>query len=232
MYIFDKPYEYFEHPWPHIVIKPFLPKQFADYMRDNFPLPGPSKKEQQHNRWAGDYWDDKVFAEFSRVNENRQDDIYTFLDKAFNDAGDVYGWTPFQYRNEPAVENPIELRDYHVDLPDKKYHIMMYLGEGDRGELEMINYNTGQHKSFPYEHNRLIAWRNDDFTHHKWWSSTSRRFTISLGIEYYENALKNLWLYEDNVTKKQYYRAHRTETKARNYANEVNATIIREPYKK
>lgn len=228
MYIFDKPYKYYDKPWPHIVIEPFLPSDVADHMRDYFPPAGLSHKEQKHNKWAGDYLDDPVFAEFSRVNEEREQDIYDFLDNVFDDPGDLYGWTPFQYRNERPREERIKLKGWHTDLPGKKYHIMMYLGGGENGELEMKHFGTEEFKSFPYVHNRLVAWRNDPFTHHRFWTSKSRRFTISLGIELYEAARKTIYWIEDSKGKV-FKRAFTELEFAEDYARETNAKILRGP---
>ena len=37
MFIFDQPYQYFDEPWPHIVIENVLPKKIADHMLHNWP---------------------------------------------------------------------------------------------------------------------------------------------------------------------------------------------------
>lgn len=172
-------------PFPHFVIDNALPEDVASYMLDNFPDAGPSAKEQKYNQVRGGYKDDAVFASFESLNDLMQDDIFELVDDAFTDfTTDQYTLSDFTYRKEPPQWPPVLLKDWHIDQPNKKYHAMVYLGDGDGGWLEMRNDKRNIEKRYEYTHNRLIMWRNDADALHRFWTSNNSRHTIGFAVQY------------------------------------------------
>ena len=185
MFLFENTAQVFNDPWPHLVINNALPEDVANYMRDHFPEPGPSEKEQKYNQRRGGFIDDKVYDDFRLLHQLKADDIFEIVDNAFGDlTTDEYCLSDFTYRKQPPQWPPVLIKDWHTDLPDKKYHAMLYLGSGQGGWYELLDKRRNIEKRYPYEHNRLIVWRNTDDTFHRFWSSDNCRQTIGFAIEY------------------------------------------------
>lgn len=185
MYLFDNVIKVVKDPWPHLVIENALPQSIAYYMYRNFPPVGASVDEILNNQRREDYIDDDVFRAFTLENRTRAEETFEILDDAFEDySTDQYRLSNFTYRDEPPAWPKVELRPWHIDKPTKKYHMMYYLGTGKGGELEMLNEENGDVRTYGYEHNRLIVWKNEDHTFHRFFSADTWRRTISLGVEY------------------------------------------------
>lgn len=185
MFLIENTVQVYKDPWPHLVINNVLPKDVASYMLQFFPNPGPSEKEQKYNQRRGGYWDDPVFTLFQKTNQQRQEELFEIVDDAFGDlTTDEYTLSDFTFRKEPPQWPPVLLKDWHTDLPNKKYHAMLYLGNGDGGWLEMRDEKRNFEKRYAYIHNRMILWRNADDTLHRFWSSNNSRQTIGFAIEY------------------------------------------------
>lgn len=185
MYLLKNTAQVYKDPWPHIVINNVLPEDVANYMLNKFPDPGPSAKEQKYNQRRGGYKDDPTFANFELENELAKVCLFEDIDDAFNDlTTDEYTLSDFTYRKQPPQWPPVLLKDWHTDLPNKKYHAMIYLGEGNGGWLEMRDEKRNLEKRYEYTHNRMILWRNADDTLHRFWSSDNCRHTIGFAIEY------------------------------------------------
>ena len=87
MFIFDQPYQYFDEPWPHIVIENVLPKKIADHMLHNWPetnLYNESHKKEINRSDVllepmlnfGANSDDPIYEEFEYINYvQRTDEI-------------------------------------------------------------------------------------------------------------------------------------------------------------
>lgn len=178
MYILQNSYTKFDLPWPIILIENVLPQTVADTMRDNFPVKGGKLKNPDL---------DGVFKEFYDVNYvQREKELITTLDIIFNDKYEKSTrLNHIAFRD--YVDHEMRLaRDWHTDLPEKKYHMMLYLGQEPGGYFEARN-NEGITLSFPYKHNRLICWRNTPGTEHRWFSVNGSRKTIGIGVSYVDN---------------------------------------------
>ena len=185
MFLLKNTPTFHKDPWPHLVINNVLPEDVANYMLEHFPEPGPSEKEQKYNQRRGGFIDDKVYDEFRLVNQLMSDEIFEIVDDAFGDlTTDEYTLSDFTYRKQPPQWPPVLLKDWHTDLPNKKYHAMLYLGNGDGGWFELRDEKRNFEKRYAYIHNRMILWRNDDDTLHRFWSSNNCRHTIGFAIEY------------------------------------------------
>jgi len=186
MYLFDRPYQYFNEPWPHIVIENVLPKNAADRMLNNWPdnLPTRGKDYSYYDdEWFSGH-KDQVFHDFEQVNFiDRADDVLKALAEAFNetvvDDCDIEG---LLYRDD--IPSNLPLRDWHVDYPSKKYHGILYIGSGENSEFVAGNKKTGIDKPYEYRHNRLIMWRNTPDTFHKFYCGVKSRKTISIAVNY------------------------------------------------
>lgn len=187
MYLFDQKYQYFEEPWPHIVIENVLPEDAAGRMLNNWPdnLPprGLGDPTYYEDQWFSGC-KDKVFDDFERVNFiDKADDVLKALAETFNepvfDDCDIDG---LMYRDDKFSNLP--LRDWHVDNPNKKYHGMLYIGSGENSEFVARNEKTGIDKTYEYRHNRLIMWRNTPDTLHKFYCGVESRKTISIAANY------------------------------------------------
>lgn len=186
MYLFDNVIKIIQKPWPHLVIENALPSDVALYMYKHFPPVGVSVGEILNNQRREDYIDDEVYRKFTLENRSRAAETFELLDEAFGDfSTDQYRLSNFTFRDEPPAWPRVELRPWHIDKPTKKYHMMYYLGTGAGGELEMLDEETGDVQQYAYEHNRLIVWKNADYTFHRFFSSDVQRRTISLGVEHF-----------------------------------------------
>ena len=68
MYFFEKDYEYFDSPWPHIIINDALDEDIAQRLSDDFII---SQVEPTD-----------VWKEFMTYQESRLDDMVALLDSA------------------------------------------------------------------------------------------------------------------------------------------------------
>ena len=181
MYLFDKPYQYFTEPWPHIVIENVLPDDVAEYMLNNWP----EGQDYGVIKTFGAGNDDPVHAEFERVNFiERADDILMTSAQIFNDDDafdcDLDGLI---YRDLKADE-PCLVRDWHIDNTEKKYHGILYIGSVKDAAFVARNDETCLEKVYEYEHNRFLWWRNTPETMHKFYSGTGSRKTISISADF------------------------------------------------
>lgn len=185
MFLFTNPYLLHKDPWPHLVIDNLLPEDVATHLLNTFPDPGHTEKEQQYYQRRGNYINDPIHKEFAEVNAARQTDIFEIVDDAFEDMStDEYTLSEFTYRKQPPTSQPTLIKDWHTDLPTKKYHAMIYLGEGEGGWLELLDQNSSTTKRYSYTHNRMILWRNDTNSFHRFWSANTCRLTIGFAIQY------------------------------------------------
>ncbi len=182
MYLFDRPYQYFNEPWPHIVIENVLPDDVADYMLKNWP------EGQPYGSWVRNFGagnDDPVHAKFERVNFiERTDDILKTSAEIFGD-NDVFDCDldGLIYRDLKSDESYL-VRDWHIDNPEKKYHGMLYIGSGKDASFVARHDKTGLEKVYEYKHNRFLWWRNTPETMHKFYSGTGSRKTISISADF------------------------------------------------
>ena len=209
MYLFEQPYQYFEEPWPHIVIENVFPEDAAERMLNNWPdnLPprGLGDPAYYEDKWYSDH-KDQIFDDFEQVNFiDRADDVLKALAEAFNepvfDDCDIDG---LMYRDDNKFSELQEhyqmidviseagkivgqkkmMRDWHTDGPNKKYHGMLYIGSGENSECIAKNKKTGIDKTYEYRHNRLIMWRNTPDTVHKFYCGVESRKSISIAANY------------------------------------------------
>ena len=206
MYLFEQPYQYFEEPWPHIVIENVLPDDAAECMLNNWPknIPERSIEKYYDNTWFAGH-KVKVFEDFEQVNFiDRADDVLKTLAKAFNEPvvydcdidGLVYRHSTFSNPHEQyeivdvisesgkKVGEKKRMRDWHIDFQDKKYHGMLYIGSGENSEFVARNEKTGIDKAYEYSHNRLIMWRNTPDTVHTFYCGVESRKTISIAAHF------------------------------------------------
>ena len=199
MFIFDQPYQYFEEPWPHIVIENVLPKKIADHMLHNWPETNvyneSHKKEIDRSDVLlepilnfGANSDDPIYEEFEYVNfVQRTDEILETAAKIFNDP-DPYDCdlTDLVYREvKRKASDPVVLvRDWHTDKPQKKYNSILYIGSGENAGFQALNKKTGIDKMYEYRHNRLIWWRNTREAVHRFYSGNASRKTINLASDF------------------------------------------------
>ena len=188
MFLFDKKASIQELPWKHIVIDDALPKDIADqldsdWINNDWPIwkdmavhrggiisnlpPGPEHSMIHH----------KFFVE----NYERSGEILSKLCDYFNytPEGEIV-FDHYKLLDYPPVPNRI-IRPWHVDTLDKVFHMIYYIGEDQQqGNYELVN-EDGVFMSYPFKHNRLIAWHNVEGTRHRFfYGSTTHRKTISL----------------------------------------------------
>lgn len=190
MFLFEQPFEYFEEPWPHIVIENVLPLDAAEHMLNNWPVCMPYREKGEVYPLKGlpefgAKYGDPVFDEFERVNYvERTEEILKLSAKIFQDKHwddcDLDGL----FYKEAKKDYPVLLRDWHIDALSKKYHGILYIGSGPQGEFMMWNKQTDEKKAYEYTHNRFIYWRNTADTFHKFYSSTPSRKTISISADF------------------------------------------------
>jgi len=166
LFLFQNKYTYFESPWPHIVIDNCLPDDIAKELSDTFL----EKTE---------LWD-----ELKNQNMNSLYKMNVLLSGIFNkDLVNVY--TDEWNLNVHVASTETELiRDWHIDGLDKRYQIILYLGDMKCGQYEMKN-KDGWTKTIPYKHNRLLAWYNnttDNPTYHRFWTGDKDRHTVNMPI--------------------------------------------------
>lgn len=181
MYLFDQKYQYFEEPWPHILIENVLPEHVADYMLHNWPE---GKPYSDIVHFGADV-DDPVYNDFEKINFiERADEILSLSAKIFGDEKsndcDLDG---LAYRELKASESYL-FRDWHTDNPNKKYHGILYIGSGPNAAFVAKNEKTGAEKIYEYEHNRFLWWRNTPETVHKFYTGTGSRKTISISADF------------------------------------------------
>ena len=133
MFLFDRPYQYFEEPWPHIIIENVLPEDAAERMLNNWPdnLPprGLGDPAYYEDKWFSDH-KDQVFDDFEQVNFiDRADDVLKALAEAFNepvfDDCDIDG---LMYRDDKFSNLPAKQKTAQ-DLIGKIENVISETGE-------------------------------------------------------------------------------------------------------
>lgn len=187
--------EIVEKPWKHMVVRNFMPTHVADWMVENY-LPDqkgqPSKTGYEGTKGINvDFEKAGDNSHFIRLMKqyfwNHQHRWNWFLQKRLDPNGVDFGFSIKRfagYVTEPRETNEL-VRGWHVDEPEKKYHILFYLGHcKEGGEFELRN-KEGDTLVYPMEHNRLIIWRNTDVAEHQFRYPTDHdRLTISIALEY------------------------------------------------
>jgi hypothetical protein len=178
MYFFEKQYEYFSGPWPHIIINDALDLDLSNKLSEQFI-------ESQSPDTRTDLWN-----EFISYNESRLEDMVKLLDSVFN-----HSTGPYQYQTNLCGNLPnngkVE-KDWHIDGPDKIYQILYYMdSEENTGYFEAANDANGTNsKIIPYQHNRILAFKsshgqdNEKQTWHRFFSTVkSHRKTFNIPIQ-------------------------------------------------
>lgn len=185
MFIFDQPYQYFEEPWPHIVIENVLPEDVADHMLHNWPdIAGFGPRFLEFGGFGIDT-EDPILLEFERVNFfERADDILKMSAEIFKDElVDDCDLDGFMYKDH-KYQTPTLIRDWHTDNPNKKYNGILYIGSGPNAQFVAKNKKTKIEKTYEYEHNRLIWWRSNSESWHKFYSGVGSRKTMSISADF------------------------------------------------
>jgi len=178
MYFFEKQYEYFSDPWPHIIINNALDIDIANKLSEQFV-----ESQNQETRT-------KLWNEFISYNESRLDDMVKVLDSAFKRNTTEYRYQTNLCGNLP--NNGKVEKDWHIDGPDKIYQILYYMdSEEDTGYFEAASDDRGTNsKIIPYRHNRIIAFKsshgqdNEKQTWHRFFSTVSaHRKTFNIPIQ-------------------------------------------------
>jgi hypothetical protein len=174
-YLFQKVKEtsIVEDPWPHIMIEEALEPNFAKSLLETFP---------DSNKFHHGYDGTPNWSKFTTENIERASETYDMLEEIFNAPH-----TPYSHHelNLNLYQNAsIDLiRDWHTDGREKKFQILLYLGEEDGGEFELLN--DSKTLTYPYKHNRLIVWHNTKETQHRFWSVVGNRYTVSMPLYSY-----------------------------------------------
>lgn len=177
MYFFEKDYEYFDSPWPHIIINDALDADIAQKLSDDFII---SQVEPT------DIWKD-----FMAYQESKLDDMVKLLDDAFSNTTEEYTYQLNLCGNLPN-DGKVE-KDWHIDGPDKNYQILYYMdSEEDTGYFEAASDEVGTNsKIIPYRHNRMIAFKSSHGhdgrkqTWHRFFSTvTAHRKTFNIPIQH------------------------------------------------
>ena len=203
MYLLDNSIQYFNDPWPHIVIDEVLPIDVADYMLANFPSTGNTEKEQRQNKFIG-YPEDPIFKEFDMVNTDRQQEFHNTLNTIFSQPREELINTRYSFKITKTCETYQIQKKWHTDKSDKKYMILMYFGSGDGGWYEMANPKTKQLKRYEYTHNRAIIYNNAEQCFHRYYSSSIDRRSMAFAVKFkdpdkrnYTNKYANLQAKDD-----------------------------------
>ncbi len=183
MYLLNGNIEYYESPWPHIVINNVLPDDVADYMLRNFPTPGSSEKEQRQKKFLG-CPDDLVFQEFAVENMSRQREFHTALNEIFKQPHEDLSNGRLSFKCSEPRESFQVLKKWHTDAADKKYKVLMYLGSGEGGWLELGNPLTKELKRYEYTHNRAVIYNNSELAFHQFYSASVNRYTIGFSVKF------------------------------------------------
>jgi hypothetical protein len=186
MYLFEKEYTFNTHPYPYLIIENVLPKDVADKLAEEFPTDLGWGTDKYN---AINYPKDSIWEEFYNTNMSHIRDIIDILDTAFQKEPSETNRVPkVNYTYYEDTEKRM-LRGWHVDAEDKKYQILLYLGDLlEGGEIEM--WNGTDIVSFPFKHNRMIAWYNNTnpdngiLTHHRYFSGNGGRKVFNIPIVY------------------------------------------------
>lgn len=180
MYFFDKPFEYFSDPWPHIIINDALDIEIANKLSEEFI-------ENYNTRT-------EVWDALMKTQEQKLDDIVELLDDIFKQPKTDYTYQMNLCGNLP--NNGKVEKDWHIDGPDKKYQILYYMDtETDTGYFEAASDDKGSNsKIIPYRHNRVIAFKsshgqnNEKQTWHRFFSTLNvHRKTFNIPIMHITN---------------------------------------------
>lgn len=183
MYLLDNQFEVIEQPWKHIVVNDVLPPDVAKYMLENFPQPGNSEKEQRQNKYLG-CPEDPVFKEFWAANMKKEKDFHSTLNKVFGHDEDLLENGRLSFKCSVPRQSYEVLKKWHTDASDKRYKILIYLGSGDGGWLELGNPITRETKRYDYAHNRAVIYDNSSVAFHRFYSADVNRYTIGFSVKF------------------------------------------------
>lgn len=187
--------EIYKHPYPHIIVHNFFQERVAKRISEDFlyDVSHPSKnyegscgievdftKNVSNHRYVSRVLKQYFYYDWIEVSD------FCFDHLSNGDKEPSSRYRPQRLITcsyEPKEENTI-IRDWHTDAVEKRYHIMMYMGDcKSGGEFEMRN-KDGETKSIPFESNRLIIWKNTLDAEHRYRNSTDfTRQTISIPLE-------------------------------------------------
>lgn len=203
MYLLDKLPKFQSQPWKHIVIDDALPSEVADGLLSEW------KRDRHRWQWGSmnapydgtmlhvPPVENELHHDFFVENFSRRREIYNTLCDYFQiptEKGvDLDHWKYVEY---PRKNTYSLIRNWHDDLPDKKFHIMYYLGKDVlNGYFEALNKQTGVEIKYPFRHNRLIIWHNVPGTTHRFGNAVGdrrRTMTICFRRKVVHNKLEKL----------------------------------------
>jgi hypothetical protein len=170
-----------ECPWKLAVIDNVLPIEIADYLRDHFPRGDTERLKDffQHSGPAN--MDNPIFEQFFMENWISRDEIHRRAHEILDiPTPEDSAPTRWNYTYFPAG-NPTEtIRDWHVDLEDKKVQYILYLGHTSMETTLECGEKGKAHYSMPFIHNRLVFWHATDTSWHRFFYCNKDRFTVNL----------------------------------------------------
>lgn len=188
MFILHKTPTIIEHPWKMGVIEDALPAHVAEYLSDNF-LSDEFEHQPQYNAYqkvgAANY-SDPVFKEFFDTQWNSRSAINAYINKVFGTDHTDSELDQISFNLHKPADPSTVARDWHTDIPGKKFQMLLYLGNTtDTVTYEMTdNPEEGSKRSFTFQHNRLVFWQNLPHTYHKFYFTPVQRKTIVMTIHY------------------------------------------------
>ena len=189
MYLFDKSHTLIESPWKMGIIEDALPKAVADYLADNFLSKEFEHQPQYHayQKVGAANYDDPVFKEFFLAQWNNRGKTNRFLNQVFGGQDHTESIIDsFSFNVHKPDPKCNIARDWHTDLPNKKFQAILYLGKStDTVTFEMSSDpSKGAERSFTMQHNRLVFWNSTPETHHKFYFTPNQRCTVVMTGHY------------------------------------------------
>jgi hypothetical protein len=169
------------------VIEDALPKDVADYMLQNF-VNEEFKRMDQYDLYQAMgriRRGDKIFDDFWRLNSDNET-MLPEIHKRLN-MSDISGrLDQISFNRHDGDPNLSVARDWHTDLPGKKFQLIYYLGKSsDKVTFEMTdNPEHGSKRSFNFQHNRLIIFENHPKAFHKFYYTKEDRCSIVLTVHH------------------------------------------------
>lgn len=188
MFLFNKQATIIEHPWKMGVIEDALPLDVANYLSENF-LSNEFEHQPQYHAYqkvgAANY-NDPVFKEFFDVQWKSRDAINRLINAMFGEDHSDSELDQISFNLHKPDSNLSVARDWHTDIPGKKFQALLYLGETtDTIAYEMTDEPAaGSKRSFTFQHNRLVFWRNLPHTYHKFYFAPVDRKTVVMTIHF------------------------------------------------